>query len=289
MTSSRFIALCAGVLLGVLLSPLRGHAAELILVRDGSSGSGGVTVRVVVKPEEPVNALSGELRYDPALLKVEDVNAANSVISLWTRAPAENSEGVIVFAGAIPGGLTPAVAVNAEVFRVRFSTRSAGATSLRMSDLVAYLHGPNAQRDVVRTAPLLLDLTRPASASEPLMLDFSPPEPFVVRLVKSVELMNAASVLVFQTADKGSGVVSYQVRERRFGIWSDWREAQSPMRISGIHLLSAYEIKAVDAVGHEYIARFTPPRLEALWTIGASLGEKIWHIMRSAVRWLRVW
>src|SRR3989344_9478986 len=54
---------------------------------------------------EELNAFEINLRFNPAILHVEDISRGGSVATLWVRAPAfSNQDGSISFIGGMPGG-----------------------------------------------------------------------------------------------------------------------------------------------------------------------------------------
>jgi hypothetical protein len=273
---------CAIIAILGLASVVSG--AELSLVSAGASDTGVAVVRVVIRIDQPVNAIMAKVRYDASVLHVQSISLANSPISLWAQSPEVESPGTITFAGAIPGGLSPELAAEVTLFTIRFEVQKSGPASLMIEEPVIYLHTPDSQRDIVEAIPTIIAVSSmPASPSHPLILDFSPPEVFTPLVVSTSDLADGAYVLLFQAFDKGSGIARYYVRERWLGVWGLWEEAESPYRIRDQRRFSIIEVKAVDEVGHERAIKVIPLRLKFIWGALIALGAVLLGMLVSRV------
>jgi hypothetical protein len=101
-----------------------------------------------------------------------------------------------------------------------------------------------------------------SSEGELIILDFDPPEPFEIHLIRDPNLFGNRFAIVYTTQDKGSGIDHYEVREKFLGLFGDWKLAKSPYELTHQSLFGIIEVKAIDRVGLEQIERIVPPRFK---------------------------
>lgn len=134
-------ALVAGVLfavasfLGVVLAPETGPQADMrIEPQSGVALKGGTfPITIIVNATTPVNVFKGELRFNPAQLRVQSIDYNVSIADLWAERPwYENGEGTINFIGGTTreGGFLG----TGSLMTVHFETVEIGETTLQLKD-----------------------------------------------------------------------------------------------------------------------------------------------------------
>lgn len=110
------------------------------------------TADVVVDAKIPVNVFRGEVRFDPARMKVESIDYNTSIADLWAELPwYENGEGAINFTGGttVKGGFQG----SGSLITITFRTLDQGATSLRLEGARILEHN-GLGTDVALTTPI---------------------------------------------------------------------------------------------------------------------------------------
>jgi hypothetical protein len=216
----------------------------------------GETTEYLVKllATTSVNALEGTITFDANHLKVERIDDGGSVVALWVRKPTERDAGEISFSGIMPGGIRGEELV---LFRVQFRAFATGTTDILWSNMRVLAHdGRGTDLAVVTTPVRLAILEDGASSPVAIESDNFPPEVFTPVVGTDAAVAGGLTYIVFATADKGTGVAAYYVREYRspwLRMFVRFRQATSPYVLEDQSGQSFVEVKAVDYAGNERV------------------------------------
>ncbi len=100
---------------------------------------GTFTVALVVDSSVPVNAYSGVLTFDPAMITVTNIDYNTSIANLWVEKPwYENGDGTLTFAGGTTeaGGFTGTGAL----LTVTFTTHLVGTAVIKLNNARILAH-----------------------------------------------------------------------------------------------------------------------------------------------------
>jgi len=233
-----------------------------------------VEVELFTNTTPHINAVSGELVFNPTQLEVENIIYRGSRVSFWVERPQDSTPGIINFSGITPGGFTgPANSL----FIVRFLPLVSGTTTVSGLSLRALLHDGlgTDTRTTMRPATLLVQSAKSEPTITPIK-DDTPPENFTPVVIPHPNDENAQVVLVFSATDKDSGIAAYYVREYKtvFGrIFSRWRKAESPYFLQDQSLQSYIEVKAVDLSNNKRTVNLYPtyPDNTKIWWLWLGL------------------
>lgn len=201
---------------------------------------------------EKINAISGELSVVGQL----EVSNANSVIPLWVEAPVVK-DGTVSFSGIIPGGFSG----TGRIISLVFSAPVNPASVVQIKKITILRNDGSGQaaetKIIIPSTFLTQALDLPTSDDKTL------PETFTPLLSKNDKLLDNQSYLIFNTTDKGSGVVKYFVSESTDKSDFNWQEATSPYLLQDQTLGSYVFVKAVDRAGNELVVEL--PRGEKFY------------------------
>lgn len=271
----------------------RANAAELFFSGPAQAGMDQtIYLRAMISPEDFINAIEGEIRFDSRFLEFQSASTGSSVIPLWIEFPKIIHDGTIKFSGIIPGGVGPVLSKESRLFDLVFKTKSAGQTTLIFNNYKVYLNTPTAEEAATQSKSLTIDIvsvTVSEKETNKLILDFYPPEPFKIYVVKDKEFYENKRVAVFLAQDKGTGVDHYEIKESFLGLKGAWKRGESPYQLRDQNLFSIIEVKAVDKVGRERIERFVPPRVvyalvAALVILAFAIIGFAYILLRRAIR-----
>jgi hypothetical protein len=255
-----FLSLC-----GILLLATPARAADARVWIDGSAVAGRLVVSVRMEPLQPVNAVEGQVLYDDSLLEVEAVNDSGSPVTLWIEHPHATESGTLSFAGAMPGGITSGLSKDFTLFTVSFRVKAAGAATVSLSNVLMYLHQPDAQRASVAQSGATFRVSSGAQNASYAAGDRTPPQAFTISVYSAPGEGGATRFAAFSTTDKESGIARYEIRERWLGMGGSWRSAESPTALADDLLLSIIDVRAIDNAGNSTSARAIPGRVWATW------------------------
>lgn len=194
---------------------------------------------------ETINAIEGSLTL-PSGMKVSDVYTGDSAILIWITTPKviEGSR-EIFFAGLTPGGFVG----KRPLFSISGDFLWSDANKITFGNVRALKSDGEGTEVKVR---LSLE-------NSIVVKDDVAPEIFVITLTKQIELHEGRFTAVFQTADKGSGVLRYEMAEKWFFAprVTDWKQAESPLPINDSLRLKKLYVRALDHEGN-YRVSSTP-------------------------------
>lgn len=275
-----------------LLSPQFVQAASLYIDPASTTISRGDSVTMAVRLDtdeaagECINAVDATITYDPSVQPV-DISLGDSIFSVWVEEPViDPAARTITFAGGIPNGYCGRIAGDPRLSNVivEIVFRSPGlqigggaevnSASVTISpDSVAYLNDGQGTPASLRTFASVINLDRGAGPDindtwrSEVQTDTTPPQQFSIELARDEKAFNGEYFIVFNTADKETGISHYEVMEEpvadlsRFS-WgradAPWVRTRSPYVLADQSLNSVIRVRALDKAGNEYIATLIP-------------------------------
>ena len=274
-------------LLLLLLLSFYGHttqAATLYMDPNTASLNRGDAVKISVRLDtdeaagECINAVDAVISYSESIIPV-DISVGKSILPIWVESPVINKENkTISFAGGIPNGYCGRVEGDpnltntlVEIF-FRAPGLQIGGGEARFTGTVqftdattAYLNDGQGTKANLRTLGTTIALSDSVGSEivDPwrgdIQSDTIPPEEFSA----TVEEINKAWYVVFNTTDKQTGISHYEVIEESqresnlFGFGAanaPWEETRSPHLLTDQKRNSVVRVKAIDKAGNEYVA-----------------------------------
>ena len=208
---------------------------------------------------EVVNAVEASLIFDEKLTYL-DASDTDSSVLFWIKYPAVCSGKTVCFSGIAPGGFTGPSHVLASL---TFVPKQVGTTTVSFDSIQVLRHDGKGSPVPVATESVhfyieaeLLGAITPATA-----VDTEPPEAFTTEIVSNPTIHDGAYVIVFETKDKQTKIVSYLIKEY-FHPWlqwfTPWRPAESPYVLHDQTLSSYIAVRAVDEAGNERVMIVKP-------------------------------
>jgi len=205
-----------------------------------------VVVEIDTKGER-VNAIEGTLVL-PKGFDLKSVHTGQSSILIWITQPKlDASTRIIVFAGLTPGGFS-------------------GSHSL--FSLVGNFEEADLDEVVFRNVKALRDDGEGSEVEVAIgvvgsrdIIDITSPEPFVVTISRDEEIFSNNFFASFQTSDKGTGVLKYEISEKFLlpPSQEDWQEVTSPQEIKDKRNLKKVYVRALDHEGNSRISSTSLP------------------------------
>ena len=286
-------------------------AASLYIDPASTTMSRGDSITMAVRLDtdeaagECVNAIDATINYDSSIQPV-DISRGASIFSVWVEEPTIDQEArTISFAGGLPNGYCGRIDGDPRLSNVvvEIVFRSPGlqigggsevnsATVAVSPESVAYLNDGLGTAVPLRAFASIINLERGAGAEivdpwrEQVQTDTTPPQQFSIELVRDDKAFNGEYFIVFNTADKETGISHFEVMEEpvsdsgRFswgGADAPWVETRSPYVLTDQSLNSIIRVRALDKAGNEYIATLIPE--ESLQT--PSSDRLVFYILSS--------
>ena len=214
--------------------------------------------------DEIINAVSGTISYSQDKLRLIDFSNGDSIITLWLDQP-NVDEDKASFAGVIPGGFSGVLSPfylgerAGKILSVKFEVIASGPLEITTSDSEILLHDGLGTPASVVTNSFSLDASEDIIASplkDDKIFDIDPPEPFTFQIISDEAIADDQFVVIFNTADKGSGIDYYEVQEGK----KAFVRATSPYILQNQHLNEAIVIRAIDKAGNIQASRVGPPK-----------------------------
>lgn len=274
----------------LLCAPVFASAATLRFdppLRPSVSGDVFVaTLRVDVSPGECVNAVAVAVSYPTQLLTLNAVSRGESIFSLWIDQKEDKEKGEIRFDAGIPGGYcgravgdpgqSNVVAKLVFQYKGKSSADTASIGFLPETE-VDLNDGRGTKADLV-TVPMSVQYAdTSASRNEWLSVvseDVYPPEEFIPQIYKDTSDAKSLFYLVFDAADKQSGIEHYEVVEEdpnSFGFRIGSRVKAKPAPVTSPYVLqdqtlsSRIVVRAYDHAGNVQEAIIPPKNYRSLF------------------------
>lgn len=213
---------------------------------------------------EIVNAVDGGLVL-PASLSVREVRYTGSVVPLWLERPEETEDGVLTFAGVLPGGYQNGGAedsIRGNLFTVVVEAVKEGGGSVAIeASTRAYLNDGKGTARTPQRESAAVTVSGQGGVAQELVADTVPPEVPTVEVVAGALFNKPDRVLTFISQDKDSGVVRYEVARSFFPLPEPllvFHEAESPESLDALDSVRILSVRATDAYGNESVATILP-------------------------------
>jgi hypothetical protein len=261
-----------------LCLPISLHAATMRITPDSLPVSVDSPVSFAIEADmqgEVVNAVEASFVYDETFLRFEEGLDTESRMLFWVTYPDMCGRGKICLSGITPGGF----AGNAQnIASLSFIPLKAGTTTLSLLSPRLLRHdGKGTDINVTAESIQIVieeSLGDEAPSKEPL--DTEPPEVFTPKLIADPSVYDGHFVLVFDTKDKQTKVVSYLIREFRHPLlawFAEWNVAESPYLLEDQSLSSHIEVKAIDSAGNERVMKVLPQApVNYVWSLVSGIG-----------------
>jgi hypothetical protein len=283
--------LCAGVFVAVFIHAHSADAALLYFDPGAAEVYRGDTVslglRIDTDEGECINTVDAVIHYDPSIRAV-DISRGDSILNLWVEDPIiDEINHTIRFAGGIPGGYCGRIPGDPSLTNVLLELvfRSPGLSigggdnqSARVwveESAQVLLHdglGTNATVRLQDAVITLLDTPGNAPVDawrEKVQGDDELPGDFSITLTRDETgaAFSGKYFIVFNSADKQSGIDHYEVMEEPFAEFSafrwgradaPWKRTESPYVLEDQTLNSTIRVKVIDKAGNERIATLVP-------------------------------
>lgn len=244
-----------------------------------------LALRLDTDEGECINTIDATIHYDESIRAV-DISRGDSILNIWVEDPViDEVAHTVKFAGGIPGGYCGRIPGDPSLTNVilKLVFRSPGfnigggdgqPAHVWVDENVQILlhdgYGTNANTRLQDSYINLLstpgtsvsDTWRSAVGS-----DTELPSDFSITLTKDDTAFSGQYFVVFNSADKQSGIDHYEVMEEPFSefftfAWgradAPWVIAESPYVLEDQTLNSTIRIKAIDKAGNERIATLVP-------------------------------
>lgn len=234
------------------------NAARLYFERSYESLHEGDTFEVALlldTENEDINAVEGDISFSDNLI-LRSINDGGSFVTLWVERPVLENKNII-FAGIIPGGYRGGLSPYwngykpGEILKLVFKVESAGIMWFKILNTTILLNDgdgtsitPNIENMKFTTAEMQkgMDVLQGQYEYD----DTDPPDFFVPNIVQSENIFDGKYFLIFETQDKGSGILFYEVKEGK----RKFITAESPYLLKDQSLKSFIQVKAVDRSGN---------------------------------------
>jgi|JI10StandDraft_1071094.scaffolds.fasta_scaffold23633_3 hypothetical protein len=233
----------------VVFAPVLSHAALIKTIpSDPQIGvDDQVRVNVVLDTQKKsLNAISGTLVFDPAHVAIDALYSGESFVSLWIEQPHVVSDGIISFAGMMPGGIESS---DAALFQIVATMKKEGEVVFAVKDARSYENTADTATVVTRGTEtrILVSGEKTQSENKYALVDTLPPESFTLTRTRDENLFDGKWFLVFTTEDKGSGVAGYRVCESLVRACVD---GSSPYELKKQKVFFVTRVHAFDTVGN---------------------------------------
>lgn len=202
--------------------------------------------------DEVVNAVETSFNHDQKLSFV-DASDNNSSVLFWIRYPSVCTATTICLSGIAPGGFT---GTSHSIAALTFMPNEVGTTTISFGPIVILRHDGKGSPVLVTAEPIqvYIEEALPGAIAPVTYTDTEPPEAFTTKIISDTDVYGGAHVLIFETKDKQTKVVSYYVKEyiHPWLAWfTPWYEASSPYLLRDQTLQSYITVVAVDEAGNE--------------------------------------
>ena len=216
-------------------------------------------VNVIVFTNEPINAVEGQISFNPNMLEVKEIRDGGSSVNIWIEKPEITSNGTIVFSGITPGGF---LGVNNQLFTIVFEAKDSGIASIVINNAKALQNDGIGTKIPLAFRNVKINIQKENNAmQEEISKDTTIPEPFKPIITQDLSLFENNWFVVFATQDKISGISHYEIKEykfRYFSFLSRWKTADSPYVLTDQSLKSRIIIKAIDNAHNTQTAKINP-------------------------------
>ncbi len=230
-------------------------AAEIAVSSDFKNFHVGDTFSVDISVDtenEVFNAADITILFPSEFLEFVDYDDGSTALSLWVEKPALTEDGRIKFSGITPGGFS---GDRRELLTLEFRVERSGQGNFEVRDSTLLVHDGVGTKAEARVQNLHVTATDGQSEIAVRSVDDELPEAFPLQVVRDPDVFGGVPVLIFATADKGSGIDHFEVKEGWFGRYT---EVTSPYQIQHQNLDRIISVKAIDNNGNYRVAVLYP-------------------------------
>lgn len=252
------------------------HAAELFFEPVPEHEGPGFTVQLMLSYDRPVNAVEGVVRFDSEMLSIDSIIESPAGEPLWISPPNVQEDGSLSFAGIFPGGIEPIIADRIPLLTLTWRAHRVGQTDISIDGARVFVHGPDAQEDIVSATTLTVILDAGDLGEVLVPEDTIAPDAFRVQITSGTSLGQDGTYAVFSTRDHQTGVAQYELRERILGVLGRYRSAGGITKLSALWRFSIIEVRATDRAGNSVVGRHYPSILIATYVLlGLLIGLRL--------------
>lgn len=234
------------------------------------------TTTLVLNTEgDSINTIQGTLKVDSKLAGDIQISDSGSIVTFWITKPEWNkNEGLIHFAGAVPGGYNGGSGILFSIILPPYSGQTIDK-AISVIDLQAYKNDGVATSANISKANFSLgdvagDIDQGIADQlyiNGLRKDDIQPEDFNPQVSRDANIFGGKWFVTFSTTDKQSGIDHYEVQETKSGALDSgqWKVATSPYELTDQNLNSFIYVIAIDRQGNEKIIKVFP-RNPLSWT-----------------------
>lgn len=210
-------------------------------------------VEVVADTEmRTINAIETTIMFPAELLSYVSSDEGDSVVNLWIQKPKLNGSDRVSFSGITPGGFTQK---KAPILALTFKVIKEGQANIEILDSTLLLNDGLGTADSVREENVHISVLAGDSKVVVNTVDEEIPEHFNPEIIQDPDVYSGKYALIFATADKGSGLDHFEVKEGWFG---SYRVSESPYEVMHQALDRKIFIKAIDRMGNVRIEIINP-------------------------------
>lgn len=200
------------------------------------------------------NAIEGVVTIPPVFV-IDRVITGNSFVSVWLENPADFSVDTIRFSGITPAGYNQE---RGTVFSIVLRAVTPGSGIVGLADIGIYKNDGLGTREDIRASRPTFGIREIRKDELPYLIavkDTTPPLAFSAEIVSDHDLFDGEYVLVWNTRDLGSGIVSYDVIERN----RVFKQVNSPYLLENQRLNGKIKVVAYDHEGNNQVTEIIPP------------------------------
>ncbi|MDQ5939022.1 MAG: hypothetical protein QG603_806 [Patescibacteria group bacterium] len=212
----------------------------------------------LVAGREEINAIDGELKFDPEVVSVKEISTGGSIFSIWARTPVfSNDSGKILFAGGTPNGIKQ----DGLIFKVIFIAQKPGLANFTVSpNTNLYLNDGQGTitRPILNKGEMAIQSgSAPTSTNawqQELENDKLGPVDLSVLIGRDPAVFNGKYFLTITARDEQSGMDHFEVKEGDRG----YIRTESPYVLQDQSLKSELIVLAVDKAGNASVIKHQP-------------------------------
>lgn len=243
-----------------------------------------ISLDIIINTDgKAINSVEASIGYLAELLTFVGYQDGAGVVKLWVTPPQIKEEGVVHFAGGMPGGIDgtySATGKSSEITLVRllFKAKKSGAGVFSIIDSTLLLNDGKA-------TPLLHDRRQGSiNVGESVTtqnigeVDMFPPIPFSITIIQSDSAGRTPRMISFSAYDAESGISKYKVKS---GMVGRWREVISPYVLPNKFFSYTVKVAAFDAYGNKQVATTRVKGILPGWfgiALLVLIGTGVWRI-----------
>ncbi len=218
--------------------------------------------------DESINALEGKIFFSENLELIA-ISNTDGIVNAWINRP-QYANNRISFSGIIPGGYSGSLSSTwkgarpGTLFELTFKVKTAGKAELMFTDISLLRNDGAGSEAVVIAEGLSVDVAQSGNTlTNPFAADRTTPEIFEITRMQNTDLSQGKHLIIFNSADKESGIKRYEVAESYRQVLKDdrslkWHEGTSPYVLKDQDLTSYVYVKAIDNNDNVQIATLDP-------------------------------